>query len=225
MGDLTEDEKDWKIREKELELFTEYMDKVIQSVGTMKKALSYYCADSMDSLDEKQAKVIKLEKEADEIKLRIIARLIKNSSLPKVKENFINLLFICDEIPENSRAAVVKMSNLRQCNPGEKVEQNLQELTDCADRTVRILKKAVLDLLKKNFRESIERSEDIENIEEETRQLRRTELNPGLSSWSEKEPNPANTGLFLDMINNIEKTAGRAKKAADTIRKIASSQI
>ncbi|KXA90399.1 hypothetical protein AKJ62_00895 [candidate division MSBL1 archaeon SCGC-AAA259D14] len=217
--------EDWKIGEEELKLFMKYIDKIIESVEMMKKSVTRYCGDLSDFPSDKKEKVTRLEREADDIKQRIMIWLTESDFQSRVKENFVNLLFVFDEIPENSRATVAKLSFLSECKPGEDIKKDLEELTENADKIVKILKEAISDLLMKDFGDSIEKSKQIEAMEEKVDQLRRTDLNSKILTWAEKEPNPALTGLFLDMIENIEEVVDQAERAANIIRIIAIGQI
>ena len=225
MGTSKSKEDDWGLGKEELQLYTEYMGKVIESVKTVQKSIIHFFNDSTEPLDEEQKNAIRLEKEADDIKLKIIGRLAESGSHPRVRENFMNLTFVSDEIPENARAAVVKLSNLRECNPGDEIKKDLQGLTDLSGKAVDKLREAVSELFKRNFKESIDKAEEVEDIEGKGDRLRRTKLNPKISDWAEEESNPATVGLFMDMISNIEETVDQAEKASNIVRTIAIGQL
>ncbi len=210
---------------KETELFVDHMDKVIVTVKIMKNSVNLYCSDSVDFPKNWQTEIIRVEREADEIKQKIIRHLMDSSSTSEVKRDVLSLLFAFDVIAENSRATVVKLSFLGVCDPDEEVRVDLQEITNYFYSVITILKEAVSNILMGEYMDAIEKSREVEKVEEKVDQLRRNSLSPKLLNWAANEPNPGIVGLFMNMVENIEEVVDHAEETANIVRKIAISQF
>ncbi|KXA91685.1 hypothetical protein AKJ57_00310 [candidate division MSBL1 archaeon SCGC-AAA259A05] len=217
-----EESLSWLGRQREeraLTLCDEHLSRVVKVVDSLRKTF-YSFAEGGEDITSNSKKVIEGEKEADNKKAEVLKEVSKGT-LPRVsREAIIRLIITTDDIAENARAAVEKLSFLDPEDVDENVKGGLKEISDYSCESVKLLKDAFSISLHENLEEAINKTEEIEKMEEKVDHFRAENLLPKIIEWTNNSRKPGNSILLVEIESNIEEVVDNTENSADIIREI-----
>lgn len=212
-----------KMREKEvLDLASKHMEKVVGTVEAMRENIHAFC-----DLDEKRSarmmkETARREREADDVKEKIIEDLSKGMFHPIDRGEIMQLLLTADDIATYAEATTRRLAFL----PAKKVDKSIMaDLKDTSDTLVQMTKllKTALGALSEGPGKVIELTESVERLEEKIDKLRVEKILPKVLKWCDKSKRISHSLMLKDMVDHLEDVADKCEDAADVIRHIAVS--
>lgn len=204
--------------ERALTLCDEHLSNVVEVVDSLRK--TFYSFADGEQIATNSEKVIEGEKAADNKKAEVL-REVSKETLPRVsRESIIRLIITTDDIAENARAAVEKLSFLDPKDVDEEVREGLKEISDYACESVKLLEEAFSICLHENLEDAINKTEEIEKMEEKVDHFRAENLLPKIIEWTNNSKKPGNSILVMEIENNIEEVVDNTENSADIIREI-----
>ncbi len=212
----------WLGKQKEkraLKLSKEHMNEIVKVVEAMKELVYSFSKGERD-LETKSKKVMDEEKKADSKKAEVIDELSKGNFPPLNREMIIRLIMTTDDIADNARAASAKLTFLNPKNIDDDVKKGLKNLADLAFESSKLLEEA-FSLLIKDPEKAIEKTEEVEKIEEKADYFRAKNLTPLLVKWADDSQKPGTSYFLWEVEDNIEEVLDQSENSADVIREIA----
>lgn len=222
---LSERDLSWLGREKErkaLELCSDHMEKIVETTGLMREVVRCFTS-SEKNIDKKKEAVLNREKDADKVKKEILEELSRGNYPPLNREMIVRFCMTVDDIGDNARAAAAKLTFVDPESVDKNVKDGLSHLSEKAYKSACALKEVFSVMLREDIEKSIERTHDVESLEEEADSFRAEELTPELVEWANRLKEPGTSGLVKEIEANIEEVLDRAEDSADIMREIAIS--
>lgn len=212
----------WLGKQKEkkaVRLCQEHLKKIVETTEALKKAINSFSKNE-EEFEKGLDDVLKREREADEVKDKIIDELSKGNFPPLRRESILRLVTTADDIADNSRAAARKMTFLNPENVNEDILKQLQRLTDYSYRASNLLSEAYKALLEDPSMVS-KKAAEVEDIEEEADRFRYETLLPEIVKWADRAENPGTSHIIVEIEDNLEEVVDQAENSADILREIA----
>jgi predicted phosphate transport protein (TIGR00153 family) len=212
----------WLSRRKEkkvLNLCKAHLDKTIETVMGMKQVVYSFCEEDFNKLEEHYKKTFDSEREADEIKHRILRDVSTGPLHPIDREEVIRLVLTVDDIAENAKSGARKLCFASTECRRDEVKADLREM---ADRCVEIVEKVriALEKLSEDSDAAIEVADQVERMEENIDEFRLGLIKRVLKCGDEvKSLGP--WIMLLNAIENMENVSDRSEDVADVVRSIA----
>ena len=213
---------DWLGKPKEkraLELCQGHMDEIVKVTEAMRDSVQAF-SKNKKKFQKRVEKVKGKERSADEKKSEILKELSRGNFPPLSREMIIRLILTTDDIGDNARAATLKLGYLEPEKIGDEVLEGLNELSDIACDSSTALRET-FSLLLENPEKAIEKTEEVEKIEEKADNFRANTLIPKIIEWADESKNPGTSYILSEVENNIEDVVDRTENSADVIREIA----
>ncbi len=209
-----------KQKEKEvLKLCEEHMNKIVAAIIGLKKTVYAFCESDAPKMNSAFAEVADREKEADEIKRKVIEELSKGIFHPINREEIIRLILTADDVATNAEAATRRLKLI----PLGKLNKDLKAgLKTMSDNLVNIVESTsnALRMLIKNPRDAIKPANETEMIEENIDDFRMNQLVPKLVAWVNRSKTVGFCLMLKEAIDRMENVADSCEDVADVIRSI-----
>ena len=212
----------WLSRRKEkkvLNLCKAHLDKTVETVKGMKQVVYSFCDENFNALEEYYKKTFDTEREADDIKHRILRDVSTGPLHPIDREEVIRLVLTADDIAENAKAGARKLRFASTECLTDEVKKHLREM---ADRCVEIVERVrmAFEKLGEGINAAIEVANEVEMLEESIDEFRLGLIKMVLKCGDEvKSLGP--WLMLLNAIENMEEVSDRSEDVADVIRSIA----
>ncbi|MCW4041721.1 MAG: DUF47 family protein, partial [Candidatus Bathyarchaeota archaeon] len=122
----------WLSRREEkmvLSLCTTHLDKIYDTVASMKNAVFSFCSGDFHSLEEQYKAAFDSERAADDIKHQILLDVSSGPLHPIAREEVIRLVLTADDIAENAKSAARKLRTFASTEClNELIISHLQEM-------------------------------------------------------------------------------------------------
>lgn len=191
------------------------LSKALQSASAkMRVGAKCWFDQDLETLDEIEREIIKLERDADKVKEDLVENILsKHAYLPQQTQERHTLVAHMDGIVDAAEEAVRFMAIGKEIRPPEEMVDIAKKCWICTD----LLQDSVKFLFK-DFEKSVEVSHKVDRVREEARDIQYRLLKKlfGDSSYSPKE-----VLLFQQASERILKVAIRAELAGDFIRELA----
>jgi len=211
----------WVGRRKErgvIAMCIEHLGKVIRVAELFEEMITKYIRKSYDDVRKLYTSIFNAEREADDVKRKIIAELSKGMFHPIDREELIRLVLTSDDIAAYLKAAARKLLLVLPADlPRELLDQCLimsQRITNAC----KLIKDAVINLAD-DPQQSLKLADKVERIEEEIDEMRVKALELVLNKCREIEV-PACI-VTKDFVDDIEGASDKCEDVADVIRSIA----
>jgi len=212
----------WLSRNKEkqvLRLCEQHFDKILETVRGMKRVVDAFCTDEYTAVETYYKTTFDAEREADDIKHRVLRDVSSGPIHPIDREEVVRLVLTCDDIAENAKSAAGK---LRLASSGMLTDEFRVYLQGMADRCVEIVEHVgeALHELSKNLKVAIDTANQVEILEENIDEyhLGLLKLLMNCDGHMQKF---GQWILLLNAIENMEEVADRSEDVGDVIRSIA----
>lgn len=155
--------------EKVYDLLKEHADMVLKSVHHLNSSLEYFFAGNDDKVFMLAEKVAKAETKADAILKEINTELYKGAHLPAVREDFIELAELFDDIADNAENVSDFISYQNPRIPEKWHEDYLHVMERTLEATEEL--KKTFELLFSKMEEAFDYSENVKDIEDDIDEL------------------------------------------------------
>ena len=211
----------WISRRRQTEIISKYVDhveKVLETVEHTYRMLVAYSKGNADKAREEYNNVFNAERSADEVKRKIIDELSSELFHPIDREELIRLILTTDDIAAYAKAASRRLLLVVDKRLDEKIVEKLLAMAEKIVYATKILKNAVLELLK-NPRNSLKLADKVEKLEEEVDDLRMEALELVLEYCDQTKPSLCI--IAKELVDSLENASDRCEDAGDVIRSIA----
>ena len=210
-------------REKEiLKICDAHMKKVVETVTRTGKAVQAFCDLDLKKAKEGYRDVFKSEREADEIKRKILEELSKGILHPINREEIVRLVVTADEVAANAKAAARKLTLIEP----KKLHRELREVfKKFSENLIEISGETynTFVALAKDPKSAVTLSHRVEAMEEKIDDIRAEEVIPELLVWCRKIKDVGSSLLLKEVDGNLESVADLCEDVSDIIRCIAVS--
>jgi len=212
----------WLSRREEkkiLSLCKAHLDKIVETVKGMKQVAYSFCNEDINTLEESYKKTFDSEREADDIKHRIMRDVSTGPLHPIDREEVIRLVLTADNIAEEAKSGANKLRFASTEGLTDEIKANLREM---ADRCVEIVERLrmAFEKLDEGANAAIEAADQVERLEESIDEFRLGLIKMVLKCGDEvKSLGP--WIMLLNAIENMEDVSDRSEDVADVLRSIA----
>lgn len=196
----------------------EHIDKIIETIDSLKEMLKYYDEGKFKEAMKSYENVFNKEREADNIKRKIIAELSKGMFHPIDREDLIRLTLTLDDIAAYIKAAGRRLLITEPMNIPKDIFNVMKTMVAKAKDATELIKNAVMELYE-NPRKALEIANDIEKIEEEVDDIRIRGLEETLK-WCQTV-DIVSCMTVKETIDSLENAVDKCEDVADVIRSIA----
>ncbi len=211
----------WIARRREREVLgkcLEHLDKIIEVVEASRELFKAYSSGSLEKIGELYQKVFDKEREADDVKLGILADLSTGMIHPIDREELIRLVLASDDIAAHIKAASRRLTLLKGGSLPPGAGEGFLTMIERVLEATRLLREAVESLIK-DPRRSIELANRVERLEEENDETRMG-LEESIVSWC-NENETGSCILVYNILNSIENASDECEDVGDVVRSIA----
>ncbi|KUO43378.1 MAG: hypothetical protein APU95_05870 [Hadesarchaea archaeon YNP_N21] len=210
-------------REKEiLKMCEGHMDKIVETIAIMRKNVHAACDGRAEEMGSTFNEISAKEREADELKRKIVEELSKGIFHPINRDEIVRLILTADDIATNAKATTRRLKLISLRGIDEKLKSGIKEISDNLLEMANLMRKSFAEVSKKP-KEAIKLADQVERIEEKIDDLRMDEIMPEVVRWSNRSRKPGTSMILKDVIDHMENVADRCEDVVDVIRSIAIS--
>ncbi len=213
-----------KLKTKEvLKMYEGHLKKVVESVLDMKEAIDLFAKNDYDGAKELFERVFKHEREADEIKERIIADLSKGIFHPTDREAIMRLVLTTDDIASHAKAASRKLILMNPVHIPNEIKRRIAEMGSMDVEIVKALMNAYKALMEEP-KKAIQKAEKVERLEEKVDEYR-VDFMFSILKWGEASNSVSLWVTTKEIIDDLEMIADKCEDAGDVVRSIVVSLL
>ncbi len=201
-----------------IRFYIEHVDKIIEVVDHAKKMIEFFLVKDLEGIKREWYEVFKYEKEADEVKRRILSELSRETFHPIDREELIRLVLTSDDVAAYAKGWSRRLSLIEPTNIPESTLIKLREMAENVHKSTLLMKNAAEKLLS-NPKEVLNISNEIERLEEETDDIRHEVFKEILKYCEESKVSQCL--MLKEVMDSIENSADKCEDVADTLRSIA----
>lgn len=201
-----------------IRFYTEHVDKIIEVVNHAKKMIELSIVKDLEGIKNEWYEVFKYEKEADEVKRKILSELSREIFHPIDREELVRLVLTSDDVAAYAKGWSRRLSLIEPTNLPENILTKLREMAENVYKSTLLMKNAAEKLLI-NPKEVLTISNEIEKLEEETDDIRH-EVFKDILKYCE-ESKISQCIMLKEVMDSIENSADKCEDVADTLRSIA----
>ncbi len=211
----------WLSRRRHSEIvskYLEHLDKILETVKHTQKLVQAYSRGDREELEKQYQNVFESERQADEIKRKIIDELSTEFFHPIDREELIRLVLTTDGVAAYSKLASRGLLLVLDRKIDQRIVEKLLQISEKVVESVELLKQAALELLK-NPKNSLKLADQVEKLEEEVDDIRVDALKLVLEYCDQ-----TSTSLCIiakELVDALENASDKCEEAADVIRSIA----
>ncbi len=198
--------------------YIEHVDKIIEVVSHAKKMIEFFRVKDLEGVKNEWSEVFRYEREADEIKRRILSELSREIFHPIDREELVRLVLTSDDVAAYAKSWSRRLSLIEPTNLPESILAKLYEMAENVHKSTLLIKNAAEKLLV-SPREVLNISNEIERLEEETDDVRH-EVFKEILNYCEKSK-ISQCLMLKEVMDSIENSADKCEDVADTLRSIA----
>ncbi len=200
-----------------IEMCITHLRKVLSVAEALRDMINAHAEGDKEKTVEHYQRVFKTEREADEIKKKILAELSRGVFHPIDREDLIRLLLSADDIADYLKASSRRLVLVEPGRvPGDIVEIYMKMINKILE-AVEVLIKAV-EILYTTPSQSLELADTVERIEEEVDDIRMHGLEKVLK-WCEKA-SIAECIVSKEVVDTLETATDNCENVGDVIRSI-----
>lgn len=209
-----------RLREREtLTLYLEHAKLVLGVLEQAHRALQAYVNNDKQALESSWSEVFRLEREADNMKRKILAELATGSVHPIDREELIRLILVSDDVASRAKAWVRRLRLAVYNSIPRSVIGHLVKMASSVVEAYKLVIEAASKLITGDKKSVLELCNKIEFYEEEIDDLR-------ISALEEvyKYCDLAKTSMCIlakEIVDLIEDAADKCEDVADVLRSIA----
>ncbi len=204
-----------------MKLCVVHADWILKTVVQMREVVFSFCDRKAEKAKGEFSAVFDNEREADEIKRKILEDLSKGPFHPIDREDVMRLVLTIDDVGANAKSAARKINF---SSPKDIDEDVMKGLRDLADMLVEIVgkMKIAIEMLLQDPKEAIKLADEIERLEEKIDD-HRVELLVKIIKIGDRAESFSSWLMLKEAVDNMENVADKSEDVADLVRTIAVS--
>ena len=148
-----------------LNLCREHLEKVSETVKFTKQVFDNFCDEKFNELEESYQKAFNKEREADDVKHKILMQVSTGPLHPIDREEVIRLVLTADDVAENAKSGARKLRFSKTDCLTEELKKNVKEMAEkCVEMVDKLI--SAFECLGKNIKDAIKMANEVEIIEE-----------------------------------------------------------
>lgn len=196
----------------------EHLSRIIKVAELFEEMVSKYIEKSFDEVRNLYTSIFNTEREADDVKRKIIAELSKGMFHPIDREELIRLVLTSDDIAAYLKAAARQLLLILTADLPRQLLDQCLVMSQRVTQACKLIKDAIVNLVD-NPKKSLELADKVERIEEEVDEIRLKALEIVLNICKEVEV-PICI-VTKDFVHEVEEASDKCEDVADVIRSIA----
>ncbi|MCS7385377.1 MAG: DUF47 family protein [archaeon GB-1867-005] len=211
----------WFGKKREIEILNicrVHLETILSVISATRDLVYAVCDGEYDKACEIFKLVFDREREADDVKERILDELSKGPFHPIDREEIIHLVLTADDLAANAKSAGRKLCLAKPEDMPECVKVQLKKMADMVYDIGCKLKEAFTTLIE-NPRKAIDVAEAVERLEEAIDE-HRVDLLIKILKWGDEAKKISHWLMVKEAVENLEMVADKAEDTADVIRAI-----
>jgi len=204
---------------KALELYIEHISKIKLVVDHATEALRAYREGDFKRFNEEWNKVFDLEREADDLKRKILAELSRGVFHPIDREEVIRLVINSDDIASHAKAWTRRLHFVQRELVHTSILDRLVEMANCVKEATKLIKDASAELIAGHENKVLEIANMIETLEENVDDVRAEALREVFTYCDSAKV--SHCLLVKEIVDIIEDAADECENVADVLRSVA----
>lgn len=197
-----------------LRLYLGHLEKVLETVNAGRELFEAFARCDREALAGSWSRLFEVEKEADEVKRRILRELASEVFHPLDREELVRLVLTTDDVATCIKEAGGMVMLYEGSLPSE-ISDMLVEVVRRVEESLRVAREAV-SILRLEPRRVLDLCDRIERLEEEVDEMRRKVLAMLLRVCN--DIGMPSCILLKDTIDHLEMAADRSEDVADVLR-------
>ena len=216
----------WFGKKREIEILhivRVHFETILATVAAMRDLVYAVCVEDFVKVDKIFKLIFEREREADNVKEKIMDELAKGPFHPMDRGELINLILTADDLAANAKSAGRKLSIAKPINIPSEVKDGLKLVSDLVFKITEKLRDNFVVLIN-DPKKAVEVADEVERLEEEIDD-RRVELIINILHWGDGAAKVSHWLMVKEAVENMEEVADKAEDTADVIREIAISRL
>jgi len=210
-------------REKEvMRLCAMHAEEILKTVDQMRQVVFFFCDEDVEGAQNAFRQVFDSERQADEVKRKILEELSKGPFHPMDREDIMRLVLTVDDVGANAKSAARKINFSSPSDLDDDIKIGLRQLGNMVVQIVDEMKRAMETLLE-DPKEAAKLTDDLERLEEKIDD-HRVELLVKIVKIGDKTEKFSSWIMLKEAVDNMENVADRSEDVADVIRLITISR-
>lgn len=194
--------------------------KQIFSIVSVSQDMVYaYLNNDIEEATKKAQEIVRLEREADQIKEEIIDKLMNSSLHPMDQDEIIRLILTSDDIAAQLKATARKLLYTHSEEVPQHIKEGLKGIIDLLVDESHALR-STIDALVKGMGDVREKAEKTERLEEAIDDAR-VDLLAQILKWGDISEHVSDWIMLKEAVENVEAASDKIEDTADVIRQIA----
>ncbi|MBO3803926.1 MAG: DUF47 family protein [Candidatus Brockarchaeota archaeon] len=211
-----------KYKDKEImKLCVVHADWIMKTVLQMREVISSFCDGDVEKAKGAFSAVFDNEREADEVKRKVLEELSKGPFHPMDREDVMRLVLTVDDVGANAKSAARKLNFSSPTELSSNVMKGLRELADMLVEIVGKMKESIESLLQ-DPKKATKLADELERLEERIDDYR-VELLVKIIKIGERSESFSSWLMLKEAVDNMENVADKSEDVADLVRMIAVS--
>jgi len=209
----------WFGRQKEKEvmrLCVIHAEEISKVVIQMRQVVFSFCDGNVEGAKNAFSNVFDNERQADEVKRKVLEELSKGPFLPMDREDVMRLVLTVDDVGANAKSAARKINFSSSTDLGDDIKTGLRQLADMLVEIVDEMKRGIEKLLEEP-RKVAELADELERLEEKIDE-HRVELLVKIIKFGDKAKSFSSWLMLKEAVDNMENVADKSEDVADLIR-------
>lgn len=206
--------RQWEV----IRFYIEHVNKIIEVMDHAKKTIEFFSKNDVEKVGVEWGAVFKYEKEADDIKRRVLSELSREVFHPIDREELVRLALTSDDVAAFAKDWARRLTLMDPANVPKEILSKLYKMADNAYQATLLMRKAAEKLLTEP-KEVLDIANEIERLEEETDDIRHDVFKDVLRYCEESKISQCI--MVKEVMDSIENSMNKCEDVADTMRSIA----
>ncbi len=211
----------WKREREVFKLYTQHANKVKEIIDELEKFIAAFYEGNKEKYQESFNKIFDQEREADNLKEKIIYELSKGPFHPIDREDIIRLMMETDDIASYAKGGARKLTHLTANDIPTNIKEGLVTMVKMIKEEMNYLMNALESLIK-NPKESLKYANNVERKEEEIDEFKE-ELITSILLWGDQTGSISRWLMVKEAVEYFENMADKIEDVGDIIRGLAIS--
>lgn len=201
-----------------LKILRIHLETVVSTIAAMRDVVYAICEEDFDKAEKIYKMVFDREREADDVKEKILSELSKGPFHPFDREDIMRLVLTVDDLAAYAKSSARKLCLAKPTGMPENVKRDLKKMADSVYKIGTELKSA-LDILIEKPKRAIAAADRVERLEEAIDEHRNL-LIAEILKWADTSNKVSHWLMVKEAVEGMEMVSDRAEDTADVIRAI-----
>lgn len=196
-----------------------HLRQIFNIVSISQEMVYAYLRSDLEEATKKSQEIVRLEREADQIKEEIIEKLMNSSLHPMDQDEIIRLVLTADDIAAQLKATGRKLLYTHPDEVPPHIKDGLKGIIDLLAEESQALR-STIEALVKGKNDIRERAEKTERLEEAIDDAR-VDLLAQILKWGDTSEHVSDWIMLKEAVENMETASDKIEDTADVLRQIA----